>query len=414
MVPSLYNVVAPAHDGQGYVLYNTLSRACVLLDDAELEAYRALCDDAEAESELAGQLAGLGFLVDDARVEYNFSRYEFEREKFENSILSLRICPTLDFERGDSDAFGCRRSGMMSREVQDAVVSFVHEQHERQPFTVLGVTWILDGSPAGIDAAKYLAEQFRALATREGVRLEMSALAVGGADGQALRQILAPSGVDVVETPESTERCLHTKAQPTEDQDFVHQANDDSQEVLAELGFIPHLRQDTLQDDAQVSLGSSLEIPSGGTNFDVVVENAEPIFKQRAMRMLDDFLQGNPSREDFEIFLEPLTSFCDAGVERAYAIDELGNAYGCAYDLGGEDHVLFNVCEPVGSRAINMKLIARYGNANPLDLQECATCRVFPLCKGGCARVRVEEGALTCAPQRYLIEEYLTAYSRFL
>ena len=407
MVPSLYNIIAPTHDGQGHVLYNTDTTACILVDDAELAQYRAIVEGDVTEGDLFDTLDRLGFLVNDRQSELDFKRYEFERSKFENSVLEMLICPSLNFDRLEPNAFGSKREGIMAAAVQDAIVDFAREQHDHQPFTILKPVWVAADVQA-LSVVDGLNERLGMLAQELGVDYWPSALLVtSDADGNLAREFRS-RGIDHVESAAESERCLHCIEQPSENEDFVHLIADSNGATAPDAPGFTDLRPSGEGNLANVNFAAA-----GLTNFAQATSLDEDVFVKRAHVLLDDFLNQSPTQEDFEEFLRPLRTYCNASVERSYAIDELGNAYGSTYDLGCEELVLFNVCEPMETRTINMKLMAKRGIANPLDLEECANCRVYPLCCGGCERVRMDEGALTCVPQRYIIEDYLTAYSRF-
>lgn len=412
MVPSQYNIVAPTYDGNAYILFNTKNQVCVILNENEHSQYLEMCEGKLEEGNLYNRLVELDVMTVDQKTELGSMRHAFEHNKFDSALLELHICPTLDFER-EGDAFGFRREGVMGENVQEHLIDFIREQYLYQPFKLMKVEWLVVdvAEDAVFDTIKHLNTEFKGVADELDVEYRSSALMVGKDRKEGLEDLLAACGISEIIDAKTNQRCKHTVAQPSKNEDFVVDIRKgEVKDFFNQDSSCADLRGHTqgLSGNVDFSLAANL------TNFDISKTNRESEFKKRAMALMEDFLAGNPTREDFEVFLTPLREYCGAAPERSYAIDELGNAYVCTRDLGCAEQVLFNLCEPVEQRRINMKLIAKYGIANPLNLNECSQCRVYPLCMGGCARVRVGDGKLTCIPQRFIIEEYLTEYSRIL
>lgn len=414
MKPSLYNIFAPHCSGEGKILFNSKTGVCVVLSDDELAQYHQIEEGSLDEGQLYDRLAELGFLVANTQAELDFLRYQFEKHKFDNTLLQLSIAPSLDTANTES-VFSSARPGLMSQEVQDATVAYVREQCICQPFKILRLRWLLVDAVASLDVICALNPRIAEVCAEYGVDFHPSVLLVGDIKPDQVREPLAQAGVNDISTVRELQACLHDVAQPSENEDFVQAIAQCASGEAFDLGACVDLRQGDAKCDGGAS---SLSIGDMGsmTNFVSLdtKKTSSAQYKERALALLDEFLASSPSKEDFERYLNPLRTYCEAFAERSYALDELGNAYECSFDLGRDDLVLFNVCEPLCDRVINRKRIAKYGNANPLDLKECASCRVFPLCQGGCARVRIDENLLTCIPQRFIVEELLTAYSRVL
>ena len=380
MKASRYNVIAPSYDGTGAILFNTATAACILLDGDERAEYDAIVKGDVEDGPLVNELARQRFLVEDQLAELSYMHHVYKRSKFDTGMLELHICPALGQDPATNKVYECVREGVMSPAVQEALQAFVRDHYTRSPFQVLKVVWVLDTQLDGLDVVKGLGEAFQALIGQLGAEYRASALVAGDSDTAELAKCLDGCALESIQSTADYQHCLHAQGAASANEDFLA--------VATPLGDAPEPADTTLADD--------------------------PVLHERALALL---AQNNPedmSREDFESFLAPLRRYCAATTEYAWAIDELGNAYTTTRDLGKADRVLFNVCEPSETRAINRKLIAAYGLETPLDTQECASCRVFPLCMGGCAQVRVEQQMLTCIPLRYAIEEYLTAYSRVL
>lgn len=406
----MYNVIASCYDGDGFILYNTKNQTCIALTKEEKQEYDAISQGRIGKGELFDRLYSLDLLSVDRKTELGSMRHAFERSKFENEILELQVYPTLDFQR-EGDVFGVRREGLMSQDVQDCLIDYVGEQFKSQPYRTLLVEWVV---PAADEQSLSVVERsngaFQRFANEVDVEYIAMATIVGDVSCMDLQDRLMGCGISEIIPFNEARSCRHTVDQFVEGDDFV---------VDIAKGEI----KDFFNQEEGLDLSSGAEIVNENidfslsfnlTNFDLGKKDQMDLLKERGMKFLKEFLEEEPTKEDFESLLSPLSEYCDATPERSYAIDELGNAYVCSRDLGKEGHVLFSLCEPMDTRRINMKLIAKYGIANPLNLKECSQCNVYPLCMGGCARVRVGDEKLTCIPQRFVIQELLSEYSRVL
>ena len=104
------------------VIYNTYSKAIVVLDDHEYQAYKAGKLMPQEGSE---ELAHNGILIDNTFDEIAFMRYCHYRTKYENNTIHLIIAPTMDCNFGCPYCYENRRHGKMSDEVQSLILDFL-------------------------------------------------------------------------------------------------------------------------------------------------------------------------------------------------------------------------------------------------------------------------------------------------
>lgn len=103
-----------------------------------------------------------------------------------------------------------------------------------------------------------------------------------------------------------------------------------------------------------------------------------------------DFMLDLKIRHDilcYELKPEIRSGHCSATKENSYIIDPEGNLYKCWNDIGIKECCVGNVFEGVK----NNTLIARYiiGSDKYRD-GKCTQCSLFPICDGGCNRLRME------------------------
>ena len=105
-----------------YVVFNTYSKALVVLSSAEFEQFNAQHFD---DSQMVRELADNGILVDETFDEIGFMTYCHNMTKFSKGSLHLVLATTMDCNFACPYCYENRRKGKMSIAVQDAIVQFI-------------------------------------------------------------------------------------------------------------------------------------------------------------------------------------------------------------------------------------------------------------------------------------------------
>lgn len=97
-------------------------------------------------------------------------------------------------------------------------------------------------------------------------------------------------------------------------------------------------------------------------------------------------------------------NFCECDFDGAYLIDQDGDLFMCSHSMDKEEAV-GNVKDGFGSQK-NLSRYANFIGANPFEDAECLSCKILPLCKGGCRKARYL-GMKTCSDVKYDVENYV-------
>lgn len=430
MKASVYNVLAPASNGVDSILYNTASQACVILEPSEVTDYeRCIEGDLPAEGTLLETLEKMGLLVKNPQSELDYMRYSFEQYRYNDRVFELYICPTLDCNLNCIYCFEHKRKGKMSLETAEAVFRFVVEEYENQPYQELKINWYGGEPLLGMDIIEYLSEKFLAFTEENSIEYIATIITNSVLATDEIQEKLKKYKVWCVMATADGIGCMHDRTRPSRNGESTYETIMKNVDGFLDKDFAVDFRCviDNVNCESCLKLAKSFahrdnvkvvfsqlrnltEFDKNDPRADVIKE-ATP--EEYAKAVLQEFLNRDPSAEDFMHFLRPLPVNCIANIDRGYVIDELGNAYKCTSMPGIDDFILFNVTEPLEKRKINHELIARCNNANPMD-DVCADCAVYPLCKGGCSRMRIHQGVVNCMHFKYTIKDYLTAYSAFL
>lgn len=428
MRPSFYNVVVELPETQKSVIYNTRTCAIAELDSAERAVYELLLEGGEAsisDKTLITELADQGFIMNNPEDEANLLQYQFERYRYSDAVFELYVAPTMGCNFNCPYCFERKRPGQMSPEVQDALVRFVREEYAERPYKELKIVWYGGEPLMQVDIISSLSKRLIAFSEEVGIPYVASVISNTSLATEEVQDALIEAQVWSVMTTLDGEREVHDLRRVNKTGESTFDTIMENLESMTEKGICVDFRcilekgnvdsclRLTQQMAHHKNLGIRVkpmrdmshlgrEVPEAAK-----VEALDP--KDYAAVFYQVFLQKNPDVSDYERALEPIRLHCSAAMDRGYAIDELGNAFNCGCAIGDDSKILFNICEPPETREINWGLKSWYNAHNPLAIDRCRSCRVLPLCQGGCLR-RDEKPFSECNPLKYVIEDMVRGY----
>lgn len=106
-----------------------------------------------------------------------------------------------------------------------------------------------------------------------------------------------------------------------------------------------------------------------------------------------------------------LFSSCGAGTESNLLIDPDGYLYRCFVELGHMDCHYGNILNENLKSNVNWHMNnIKYLACSPFDKQECANCKVLPLCLGGCRYYTLKTGKPDCSVWKYKLTEAIKVF----
>ncbi len=100
-------------------------------------------------------------------------------------------------------------------------------------------------------------------------------------------------------------------------------------------------------------------------------------------------------------------SICGAVSNNSYVIDPLGNLYKCWNEIGRIENSVGNVWGDV-----KKEISYRWNSYNPEFYSECKTCKVYPICMGGCPYKNIVNGVKVCNTLKYNLEAMLSIFAQ--
>lgn len=97
-------------------------------------------------------------------------------------------------------------------------------------------------------------------------------------------------------------------------------------------------------------------------------------------------------------------SHCEADSQGYYNIDPLGNIYMCVHEYAPQ-YAVGNVIDGI----LDEKKVEyeNYRKTSILNDSECRTCKVLPMCNGGCRRYRINHGTHLCIDEKQSMDLYI-------
>lgn len=395
------------------VIYNTFSKALVLLDDSEFLHYteQDICD-ADIERELTENR----ILVEDSFDETAFLKYFHYKTKFSNETLYLTIAPTLDCNFACPYCYENRRKGKMSQEIQDATVQFVEDAVSKGT-RKLDISWY-GGEPLLYpDIVESLSRKINRIAEESNCTVSMHMVTNGYLLTDRLVELLDEIGVTRIQITLDGSRDYHDVRRPLRNgsgtfdkiMENLKLFADSPIEVMVRMNvdnqnqkdFMVLKRMVQALDNPNIKLYTS---PVEDINKDTINNVSDFMsteeFDQFTLKACED---GGLSEEDFSV-MDDRFCFCTAETENCYVIDDRGDVYKCWDEVGRLEHRCFNILE---LESTNYMVIAKYLVWDPFENEKCKDCVYLPLCFGGCKFQRTNLNKSVCGFNEEILKSYL-------
>ncbi len=428
MRQSYYNVLARLPDGGG-VLYHTFHRSIAELDADEVRRLENI-DDAADEDELVRALADARFLVDDPEAEADLMRCRQNQYRHGKGVFELTISPTRLCNFNCDYCYIVKRPGTMSRDVQDEVMEFIAFHWGNAPFQKLKINWYGGEPLLAIDVMEALSARMRAFCRERGIEYFAHVLTNGSlADAEMCRRLVENCGLVTIMPTISGNGPMH---------DWQRHANDGRAHFDDLMRNIDHMREAGLLVHVNFVVNEN--------NFDECRDLAADMCKKSNVvtRVTRTFAYGREApmlladgkntqirlferanfgesytsfhraqdldAEGWREVIKPTCLYCAAWVNRSFFIDEVGDVFACMIDMDHAEYALCNVCTFRDAGApFNWRRFLEFASLDPLGDKECRTCRVLPICQGGCAYWRIK-GDDVCHDVKDCIEDFVLGY----
>lgn len=369
-----------------------------------------------------------GYLVEDGFDEKKDIYINLLSSRYETSVLSLTITPTMAcnfrcvycFENGH---YG---QGKMGMDVEEGICRLAEQ--ESGHIEKLAVTWYGGEPLLAMDVVESLTEKLKDICKKSNTEYTASIVTNGYLLDDIMCGRLLKCDIEDVQITLDGDCETHNGRRPLADGTpsfnrimdnlaLVHgkiaisiRINIDEGNKDKVQDVIDELKARNIYDDVFCYLG--LVTPSNGQCGNTACMSAERYSGFNLKFMLDNKIPLQP------LYPKPTGNYCGADYILGYVIDADGYVYKCWSDAGIPEKRISSVFDLTSTDGTfsegitdtqSQNVLCSYMLFNPVEDGNCGICKYLPLCMGGCPHNRLE-GNQMCEQYRYNIDEFLTAY----
>jgi len=425
---SRYNHFLPTADGQ-YIAYNAYSGTVGLMTAENYKMFHTLSDKISNDSEiilddeertLLETLIFGQFIRTDELDEKQLMKFRHDRRRHNNSGLGLVIAPTMACNMACRYCYEGNKSGRMSGDVMEAILTLVKGQASH--LETLNIGWFGGEPLLAMDIIEKLSESFIELCDRSNIVYDASMITNG-----------------VLLTPEVVDRLLKLKvgdAQITldgparihNDRRPLKNGKDSFKAIVENIAYAVsrmHIRL-RINVDKECT-GDTIrelldELGQAGLRENIFIRfgNVEPFTEACANIAASCYGTQDFSKTEVEFYRvlyengykigknpRPIDVFCMAQYLNAFLIDPYGDIYRCNHHIGNREKSMGNVRQGIDYEHPNFHRMFAF---SPFDDDVCRDCNILPLCMGGCPSQRVDRNLSSeelCRSWKYNLQPML-------
>ena len=405
---SVFNFIWPVEDSNSAVLYNSFTGATLEINKKYLE----LLDEGkelrqelnEEQSKIRVEFATCGFLVEDYIDEVKVLKYRNNSEKFSKDTLSLTILPTNNCNLRCFYCFQDRtKHEFMTQEVQEGILQFVLKN--MNGVKNIEICWFGGEPLMAWDIICNMTQKLQQVAEKHGSKYRAFMVTNGYLLNDEKINKLKELDINTIQitldgTPELHSKRKGIKGDPELNFEFILnqikkllqdkikvniRVNIDKANVHTMNELLERLAKANLHEaniyPAMIESYTDLccNIESGCLQRDEFVTVETYFYKAMLEKgLIKDLSDALPKLKGNSCIVDQINSF---------SIDTNGYVYKCWNTIGDYKEMIADVLDNVQNeedkKRMRMKKI--FGMTwDPLENAECISCKLLPICMGGC------------------------------
>lgn len=396
-----------------FVIYNTFSKALVVLDNEEISQYE---NGSYIDKIMQKQLIDNGILIENSFDEMRFLKYLHYRTKFANDTLFLTIAPTLECNFACPYCYENRRNGKMSEEIQDAIIAFI-EGVIKKGVSNIDITWYGGEPLLYTDIVLSMSKKITDLIMKYNCKMSMYMVTNGYLLNKRIVELMDTVGITRIQVTLDGLRDNHNKRRPLRNGDGTFDRILDNLNLFCDspIEVLVRMNVDNTNCYDYIKLKECIE-SLGNPNIELYPSPVEDLNKD-TINEISNFM----SREQFESFtmkiceegyldsksfsvMDDRYCFCTAETENCYVVDDRGDFYKCWDEVGRIEYRCFNILDPEN---INYNAISQYLIDDPFSNEQCSDCIFLPLCFGGCKFQKAHMDKSVCGFTEEVLKKYI-------
>ncbi|WP_101690436.1 radical SAM/SPASM domain-containing protein [Dysgonomonas massiliensis] len=385
---SKYNVIKKINNSTW--IFNCLTNAFLKIDSSVLE-------NLENEVDIRARLFKEGILTNDEHEEYRY-KYLYYNSAFGNKRINLYIAPTMNCNFSCFYCFeeGNKKVGKMSKEVEDAIVTYLEANKDKD----ISIIWF-GGEP--LLSYKVILSICKKLHDKR-IAFHSSMISNGS--------LLTKSKIDSIGELNLThiQISLDGLAEVHDKRRFFQNNNPSFDIIVSNIDYFLKSTKIPLYIQVAVDKTNSssyeellnyfterypeyMESKRMGVGCNFVLNKTEFDLKSNCYTKDEIYMKNientfSNTTNDLRPFLPGIAPHCMFRNPKSFAIDPSGDMFKCIEHLGNPLYKVGNILH----KNISLTKISQTTfEADPFLDQECTSCKVFPICGGGCPIDRIKK-----------------------
>lgn len=430
MKESKYNFFIKGENGNT-LFYNTRMGSLALVEPEKKQQYDDYINNkTELDEEFLSQLKYCGFLVEDGFDEKLDIKMRLLSSRYDTSVLSLTITPTMAcnlrcvycFENGH---YG---HGKMNGIVQNKIIELVKK--EIHHIEKLVITWYGGEPLLAMDVIESLTPQLRKICHKNHVEYSASMITNGYLLDADMCARLQNCHIEDVQITLDGDCDTHNKRRPLADGSGSYKVIiNNLEKIHGKIGISIRINIDKLNKDRVQEVVNELKERNIYqdvfcylglvTSANGKCSNCTCMTSEMYSKFNLEFMFNNEMPLQ-SFYPKPMGNYCGADYVLGYVIDADGYVYKCWSDVGISERCVMTLDEMLGnmtsdknsiSDTQSQSILNDYMLFDPTEDNKCSECKYLPICMGGCPHSRLENNQI-CEQYRFNINEFLKEYAR--
>ncbi len=409
MKESMYNVYLLDEKKKKGLIYNTMHRSIVRIDDEVYNLIRSNKTD-RIDDKFLKVLEDGGIVVDDNLNELDMLKIKFNKSKYSTVSIAFTIIPTHACNLACKYCYqghGEVLSGVMNEETVKRTIEFIKKNARGR--RTLGINFY-GGEPLLFpDMIFRMLKELKQFADEDGIQLLVSFTSNGTLFTEEIAEKLKEYKHEVQITLCGPKE-VHDTIRIDKKGNGTYEKLMDVIRLFRKHGIAFHIRVDVDQDnyDTIKSLLEDLKnkhyegvyisfCPIGKdfcyTEIERKSKEVDVVSLTRLSKMAHDMgFMTNP------IYIHNFVEGCSAISDSFFTVDPKGDVYKCIAAPNYTEHRFGTLNEKGDLVDMNYEAYCAWTLRDPLLIEECIECKFSPICGGGCALAAYAKHGSTNAP----------------
>lgn len=419
-------------ENEEVLLYNAFSNGLLKLDQAHANLVKNYLNSLDKKEpidipeNIKSNLILGNFIIPEKLNEADLINIQLNTRKFDKSILTLTILPTLNcnfrctycYESGTSYCV----NEPMSKEVQDAILDYVRLNKQREDFKILSINWYGGEPLLEIDTIEYLHKEFVKLGEELNFEVREDGIVTNGyLLTEDISNRLEKIGLNTIQITIDGPEHIHDKRRFLANKKGTFQriinnvinasrkfaigirSNVDTMNIDYMREYIDYIKELKEQTKSNFRIYFSATTPenSGGCHNTTCFTNYE--FAEELIKLYKYCLDVGV---DFSYYPVYSPTVCAAINYNSVVIEPNGNIHKCWNTIGDDSEAVGNVLDKEEVNE-NYEIIKWLNYSLNTNCKDCMSCDVLPLCKGGCPDRTLKKGKPVCFEYKYNLEDMI-------